>query len=177
MRVQLLVLLSHAIRLVQCTTHADDVAALCDLYNATGGASWARRGGWDTCDSSLGTASTDPCDDGWYGSWNGISYSIECTGTPCKGFYCIGPNSNTGGTGRRVIELYVLHASIWTTFNLVSQLFLMRALFCTSRLKDNLLTGMIPSSIGDMTSMTRLYVLFCVHVLPISLSLANLKFP
>ena len=100
-------LLLFAVSSARCSTHADDIAALCDLYNDAGGSSWARAGGWDTCAASGGTASSDPCDDGWFGSWNGVSYSIECTGTPCKGYYCIGPNQNTGGAGRRVIELYV----------------------------------------------------------------------
>ena len=41
-------------------TAPGDVKALCDLYFATGGASWTDKKGFKTCNPN-GTASSDPC--------------------------------------------------------------------------------------------------------------------
>ena len=52
---------------VFASTPPVELAALRDLYYATGGnETWDRTDGWITLDQS-GTAPSDPCDDEWYG--------------------------------------------------------------------------------------------------------------
>jgi hypothetical protein len=50
-----------------CSKTGVDVSALCDLYFATGGAGWTNKVGWETCQTSGGTATSDPCSPAWHG--------------------------------------------------------------------------------------------------------------
>ena len=70
--------------LIRPPTAPGDVKALCDLYFATGGASWKRskNTGFDTCNPN-GTAGSDPCSDPGF-KWAdqyGSHYGVTCDTT------------------------------------------------------------------------------------------------
>ena len=59
---------------------AADVSALCDLYSAAGGNGWKNKAGWETCQPSGGTATSDPC--GSSPAWHGVT--CDTTAQPSR---------------------------------------------------------------------------------------------
>ena len=76
-----------------CSVPAAELAALSDLYFATGGpTSWIRTEGWSTLDEA-GGAPTDPCDDD--DAWFGVTCAADGNG----GEHVVGLDLSLGDVG------------------------------------------------------------------------------
>ena len=76
-----------------CSVPAAELAALSDLYFATGGpTSWIRTAGWSTLEEA-GGGPTDPCDDD--GAWFGVTCAADGDG----GEHVVGLDLSLGQLG------------------------------------------------------------------------------
>ena len=76
-----------------CSVPSAELAALSDLYFATGGpTSWIRTAGWSTLDEA-GGAPTDPCDDD--DAWFGVTCATDRNG----GEHVVGLDLSLGQLG------------------------------------------------------------------------------
>lgn len=124
----------------------DEKTALVALYLNTDGSSWTNNSGW------ADHATTDPCDDNWYG--------ITCDETLSNVTMLQIENNNLSGPIPPLLENLSKLSKLHLSFNKLTgpippelaNLNQLREL----HLRENLLSGIIPTELGNLSNLTQL---------------------